>query len=138
MKVTINTPKGPIEVIASTDPAYPGIYVEINGVQVALIDYDSADEKHKVRVWNGEDEDYVFVQEFLPHPSAGKSQYEQAIDEDIQAVLDGMEDDEGEPLELTEEEWQIVRQRMYKYDHSDYNEYIDTCIMEAKKNDSSI
>lgn len=64
MKSIIKTPKGIISIHPSSDPNYPGVYIDINGVQVALIEWDDTAQKHAVRVWDGKEEDFVFKQEY--------------------------------------------------------------------------
>lgn len=128
MKVTIPTPKGNIEVIASTDPAYPGIYVEINGKQVALIDYDSANDVFAARLWNENDEDYDYKQEYKPKPWAHEMQSVQTVVLDVFGTMDSMMESEGIP-ELTDSQvYEIARRVHDGYDHSDYDEYIASVI----------
>lgn len=58
---TVDTPNGKIEVFSSTNPDYPGIYVDINGVQRVLIDHLSDTKETKIRVWEDEeDPSYVY------------------------------------------------------------------------------
>lgn len=63
-ETVVVTPLGSIVAIPSTDPRYPGIFIEVNGKQVALIEYDGDAEEHVVRVWdyNDSDGDYIYKQ----------------------------------------------------------------------------
>lgn len=58
--------------------------------------------------------------------SLNKNAWEELIREDIEMVA------ENEGVELTKEEMVIAMQKMYKYDHSDYNEYISYVISNVK------
>jgi hypothetical protein len=49
--VVIPTPRGLISVITATDPAYPGVFVDINGDQAARVEYKISDKAHQVSVW---------------------------------------------------------------------------------------
>lgn len=76
----------------------------------------------------GEDRDIKKYRELIE--AFEKSHYEETIKEDLYAVLENMEDNEGNALELTSEQEARLINRIYKYDHSDYNEYIDHLITE--------
>lgn len=60
----IGMPSGLVEMYEATDPDYPGVWIDINGEQAALVEHDHLSGKPTVRVWNGEDEDYIFRQEY--------------------------------------------------------------------------
>lgn len=63
-ELVISTRLGNIIAIPSTDPLYPGIFIEVNGRQVALIEYDGHNEQHILRVWDYKDSDgdYIYKQ----------------------------------------------------------------------------
>lgn len=123
MKLTIQTPKGDIEVIPATDPIYPGVYVEISGVQVALIEFDRIDNQHAVRVWDGVQEDYVYKQVIKSPIDAGETDYVKRTLDDVRLQL------ENQNLELSDEQaLKIARRVADKYDWSHYNEYISETI----------
>lgn len=56
-EMSVTTPKGEINVFKASDPNYPGVYVEINGVQLALVEYDESKKKHAVRIWSADDDE---------------------------------------------------------------------------------
>ena len=60
----VDTPIGVIETKGSTDPSNPGIWISVNGEDLVLVEYDAAEEKHAVRVWNHKqpDGDSVYKQ----------------------------------------------------------------------------
>lgn len=62
--MNVKTKIGNISVIEATDPTYPGVYIEVNGVQLVLVEYDNGEGKHVVRVWNHKeaDNDYEYKQ----------------------------------------------------------------------------
>ena len=63
-ELVIPTRLGNIVAIPSTEPLYPGIFIEVNGKQVALIEYDGSNEQHVIRVWDYKDSDgdYIYKQ----------------------------------------------------------------------------
>jgi hypothetical protein len=128
MKVIVPTPKGNIEVIQSTDPAYPGVYIEIEGKQVALIDYDCANDEFAARVWNGNDEDYEFRQIYKPKPWAHEMPSVKTTVLDVIGTMESMMESENIP-ELTDSQLYEVARRVHDgYSHSDYDEYISDVI----------
>lgn len=60
----IKTPSAVIKATAATDPEYPGIFIDIDDKQAVLVEFDSSRNKHVVRVWNHEEEDYIFIQQY--------------------------------------------------------------------------
>ena len=51
------TPKGIIQIEQKEGWDYPGYYILINGLAIAMIEYDDTEERHAVRVWNHDDLD---------------------------------------------------------------------------------
>lgn len=56
-----------------------------------------------------------------------KDSWHEITRQDIEAIL------ESDEVELTEEQMGIVMNRVFNYDHSDYNEYISYTIEEVRK-----
>lgn len=65
---TIHTPKGTIHVKENVDPNYPGVWIEIDGEVIAVIDYDSEQDHLALRVWDHKkpDDDYIYKQTISP------------------------------------------------------------------------
>lgn len=67
----VSTKYGEIQATASTDPDYPGIFIEMNGEQLALVEYSSSDNRVFLRTWKQGDQyqngDPVSNQQIYPH-----------------------------------------------------------------------
>lgn len=134
MKLTVPTPKGDIVVHVSSDPNYPGIRVLINDVQVALAEYDKTTDKHSVRVWKEEDEDYIFKQTYQPKPWSGESRAIKEVASEIELTLDSLR--ETEEITLTDIQIHELAKQIYSgYDYSEFNDYIADAIRKAAQND---
>lgn len=61
---SIDTPRGTISVQETSDPDFPGYYVSVNGVALVLVEFDSINDGHAVRVWphTDPDNDYEYLQ----------------------------------------------------------------------------
>lgn len=51
-KISVQTPHGPITATVSSDPLYPGIFIDYGDDQVALVEYTSNEQKSVLRVWD--------------------------------------------------------------------------------------
>lgn len=60
-----------------------------------------------------------------------KDEFEERTRRDVELLLEVMEDKDGNPIELTDEEKNnVIRRVMGGYDYSDYNQYIEDTIRE--------
>lgn len=127
-KLTIQTPKGEIAIYPSSDPSYPGFFIDINGVQVANVEYHSFDDEHVVRVWDGEQEDHVFRQTYKLKPWDHEPNSVKIVVQDVIGTMESMMDSEKIP-ELSDSQIYEVARRVHDgYDHSPYDEYIGDVI----------
>lgn len=60
----VHTPLGVLSAISTNDPndpnnvdAYPGIWIEVDGVGLVLAEFDSSTQKLRVLVWDKDDPD---------------------------------------------------------------------------------
>ena len=53
-EVKVVTPAGEIKVVENPDSDYPGVWIQINGQDLVLVDYDEEEDTHFVRVWTKE------------------------------------------------------------------------------------
>lgn len=63
-RIDVNTPIGTISATLSGDPEYPGVWVEVNGHELVLVEYDESVKRHVVRVWDHQtpNDDIVYKQ----------------------------------------------------------------------------
>jgi hypothetical protein len=55
--IEVNTPKGKIKAYLSTDPNYPGIYIDINDEGAALIEFQDNTQQHVIHIWRQSNEE---------------------------------------------------------------------------------
>ncbi|WP_456363694.1 hypothetical protein [Priestia aryabhattai] len=62
-KLSVLTPVGEITVKENPDPEYPGVWIQVNGQELVLVDYSAEEKTHFVRVWtkkrDDEGDDYI-------------------------------------------------------------------------------
>lgn len=64
--LNVETDGGIISAQPSSDPEYPGIYLSVDGKEVALLEYSSLSEMKSLKVWDAKkpDDDFVYNQDF--------------------------------------------------------------------------
>lgn len=64
---TMTTPAGIIQVSSNEDPNYPGYWISINGETLVLVEHDSSEGEHVIRVWNhGEEDEECTYRQVVP------------------------------------------------------------------------
>lgn len=64
--LNVETDVGIISAQPSSDPDFPGIYLSVDGEEVALLEYSSLSKMKSLKVWDAKnpDDDFVYNQEF--------------------------------------------------------------------------
>lgn len=64
--LNVETDGGIISAQPSSDPEFPGIYLSVDGKEVALLEYSSLSEMNSLKVWDAKnpDDDFVYNQDF--------------------------------------------------------------------------
>lgn len=55
--LTVKTQHGEIKAVSKHQEDYPGLWLEVNGRTIGLIEFDESLNNHVVRIWNAEDND---------------------------------------------------------------------------------
>lgn len=51
-ELTVQTPLGTIRATPATDPDNPGIYIEVCGQSLVLVEYDDLNQQESIKVWD--------------------------------------------------------------------------------------
>lgn len=64
--LNVETDGGIISAQPSSDPDFPGIYLSIDGKEVALLEYSSLSAMKSLKVWDvkKDDDDFAYSQDF--------------------------------------------------------------------------